>query len=839
MVTVVVKAEPPGEGPTKMPLRTKVQVALTLLVATGAVLWAAHLGSHAWLPFWLLLAASLLSSGMVVELPKNDGVMSVNFPFILMGLIVLSPLQALLLASLSVAAQSRVRVRTLFTAVQISFNIANATVATACAYMTFAAVHRLNMASAPGLALASVAYFLWNTGTFAAIIAPSKGEGVLKLWWTQFPWYLPFYLLGASLAALTDWLAVRFGWTTALMLIPATYALYRTYRGQSAQLQERELRLRDTEALHLRIIEGLAMAIEAKDQGTHDHLFRVRNYVQSVGEKLGLNALEMQALQTASFLHDIGKLAVPEEIINKPGRLTPEEFEKMKIHPSVGAEILERVRFPYPVVPIVRSHHEWWNGAGYPDGLKGSDIPIGARVLTVVDCFDALVSDRPYRKGMSSAKAMDLIRSLSGKQFDPDIVAAFESSYAAAETLSGTVSQTSFTALNTEPEVWRGIAPGAGFQAGSEANGPASLGSSSQVSQPSETIGEVESLVLIASASQEAHTLFELSQAFGQSLSAAETLSISSARIAPLIPHDACVLYLKRGDFAEAVSWAGEAARHFAASPIPLGVGVSGWVAQSAKPLLNGNATVEPGCPHHANGTPVFRSALSFPLSDLHGQLFAVLTLYARQADCFQRHHLRVLQAMESKLALAFGNAIHQPSTAATETDFQTGLPNAGRFFLQLESELEAHSRHDSALAVTLCDLSALGVVQQKRGQLAGNRLLCSVADELRRNVQGTEIVARTGHEEFAFLFSASGEADIDKRLESLQASLAAAMRRSGHTSSLDVHLGTALYPADGTTAEALLACANRRIQRKRMEARDSTPKTASTTHPQVPALAT
>ena len=109
---------------------------------------------------------------------------------------------------------------------------------------------------------------------------------------------------------------------------------------------------------------------------------------------------ELEALRAAALLHDIGKLAVPEHIISKPGKLTPEEFEKMKIHPVVGAEILERVKFPYPVVPIVRSHHEKWDGSGYPDGLKGEDIPIGARILAAVDCLDALASDRQYRKAI-------------------------------------------------------------------------------------------------------------------------------------------------------------------------------------------------------------------------------------------------------------------------------------------------------------------------------------------------------------------------------------------------------------------------------------------------------
>ena len=119
------------------------------------------------------------------------------------------------------------------------------------------------------------------------------------------------------------------------------------------------------------------------------------------------------------MLHDIGKLAVPEHIISKPGKLTPEEFEKMKIHPIVGAEILEQVDFPYPVVPIVRAHHEKWDGSGYPDGLAGEDIPIGARILAAVDCLDALASDRQYRKALPLDEAMAKVVAEAGKSFDP------------------------------------------------------------------------------------------------------------------------------------------------------------------------------------------------------------------------------------------------------------------------------------------------------------------------------------------------------------------------------------------------------------------------------------
>ena len=141
-----------------------------------------------------------------------------------------------------------------------------------------------------------------------------------------------------------------------------------------------------------------------------------------IGKELGLGGSALKALQAAALLHDIGKLAIPEHIISKPGKLTPEEFDKMKIHPIVGAEILQKVQFPYPAAPIVRSHHEKWNGAGYPDGLQGEQIPIGARILAAVDCLDAVATDRPYRRALPLEEAIEVVASEAGKSYDPKVV---------------------------------------------------------------------------------------------------------------------------------------------------------------------------------------------------------------------------------------------------------------------------------------------------------------------------------------------------------------------------------------------------------------------------------
>ncbi len=794
-----------------MPLRAKFQIALTIVASFAAMAFAARAGSPTWLPFWLLLVAILASSGLKVVLPRGDGSMSLNFPFILLGIVQLSPFQAMLLAAISVAAQCRIRVNKLFTAVQIFFNVANATLATGCACLAYAGLHRLGPAVAPSLAVASVAYFLVNTINVAMVIASTQGENTFSLWLKEYPWYLPFYVIGAVLAAMASWMSVRFGWGTALLLIPFVYTLYRSYMGQVSRLNERQQHLEETEALHLRTIEGLAMAIEAKDQNTHDHLFRVRHYVKAIGEELHLDKIEKQALETAAFLHDIGKLAVPEHIINKPGKLTPEEFEKMKIHPVVGADILERVRFPYPVVPIVRSHHEWWNGTGYPDGLHGTSIPIGARILTVVDCFDALVSDRPYRKGMTAGKALDLIRSLAGKQFDPTVVEVFDRCHAATESRHESHIPPGFTPLNTEVEVWRGAAPGAGFEIGSDTSKPAKA--EPDLEDESRADAQIASLSLIAAASQEAQTLFEMSQSLGNSLSPGETVSVMASRLRQLIPFNVCAVYLKEGDALKGRYFDGEQANQFGAETIHLGNGISGWVAQSGKSILNGNASVEPGCPMTATGDPAFRAALSIPLFDLQKDIFAVLTLYNVTQDSFLRDHLRILQAMESKLSLSLQNALQFRKTEDdAETDFLTGLLNARRLFIQLEAELDRCDENQTPLAVLVCDLNDFKDVNERRGRLAGDRLLRLIAEGFRQISSEGETVARMGGDEFVFLLPGATPEGAADRLHAIMATVAAASRRAGHSVRVTASVGAAFCPAEGIVAEDLLALADRRM---------------------------
>jgi len=216
-----------------------------------------------------------------------------------------------------------------------------------------------------------------------------------------------------------------FTWESTVLLIPAFLLVLYSYSLRTRQLKAERKYTQEQGNMHMRMVEALALTIEAKDQTTHDHLQRVKIFCIEVGKEVKLSELEVQALSVASLLHDIGKLAVPEYIISKPGKLSVEEFEKVKIHPAVGAEILERVGFPYPVAPIVRAHHEKWDGSGYPRGLKAEAIPLHARLFSVVDVWDALRSDRPYRAGWDEKKVRSYLSERAGKDLDPNLVEIF------------------------------------------------------------------------------------------------------------------------------------------------------------------------------------------------------------------------------------------------------------------------------------------------------------------------------------------------------------------------------------------------------------------------------
>ncbi len=791
--------------------RVKALVCIVAASAVASLYYACGHVASQWPHFFVYLAAILLSSRMRVTTPRTEESIPLSFPLVLLGILELSPLQAVTLAVACAIPLYRPSEAQVSSTLQTFFGISSVVTATVLAWYAYVVSLRLlSNEAAPAIAVAATIYFLASSLPAALWHSLESRTTPFSKWRRELHWYIPFYLVSAMVAAAGNYIGQLFGWMTSLLLIPLVYTAHRIYRTQVEIVRDRERYIQETEALHLRTIEGLAMAVEAKDQNTHRHLMRVRLYVAELGKAMGLSKPEMQALATASFLHDIGKLAIPEHIINKPGKLTHEEFEKMKIHPVVGANILERVHFPYPVVPIVRSHHEAWDGTGYPDGLKGEDIPIGARILTAVDCFDALASERPYRRAMPLDEAMAFIKSKAGTQFDPAVVQLLEERYMDLDDMARRHIQ-EMEPLQTDLFVRRGEAPGAGFEPDQDTLAPGALDRILR-SEHADVLA-AESLNLIAAASREAKAVFELSQMLGTSLSMRETSAMMSKRLQPLIPFECFAIYVKSEESVKAQFIDGELAHAFSSQHIPLGEGLSGWVAQNERPIVNGNPTMESNYVAESGMLNENSSALSIPLFSASSAVFGVLTVYSSKHAAFSKDHLRILEAIQPKFSLSLENAFRfRNAESDARIDHLTQLVNMRYFSQQINAQVEKAREAGSRFAVGVCDLNSFKAVNDRHGHLKGNDLLRAIAEGFRACSGPADVVARMGGDEFAFLFPTMDESATGGQLNKLDEAVQRACAGLRIEAAISSSIGIAYFPEDGETAEELLGKADREM---------------------------
>lgn len=773
-------------------------IAVVVLCGTSVLTYTVlHGASRDPLKFISYLVIALVASRLKVNLPGITGTMSVNFLFLLLGVLELSFSETMALGCAAVVVQCLDRERP--APIQVAFNVCSTALAIAATFTAYRypLFHRVVGNPSTLLFLAACVYFVANTVPVAAVISLTERRSLTKIWAECYFWSFPYYLVGAGVAGLMSWLHDFTDWQTSLLILPVVYLIYRSYRLYLGKLEDEKRHVEEIADLHMRTIEALALAIEAKDQTTHDHLQRVRIYALEVAKELQVAPEEREALQAAALLHDIGKLAIPEHIISKPGRLTPEEFEKMKIHPVVGAEILERVRFPYPVVPIVRAHHEKWDGSGYPLGLKGTQIPIGARILAAVDFLDALASDRQYRRALPLDEAMSRMEEESGKSFDPKVVQVLQRRYAELEQLvRERIESLGLARLSTEVRVDRGLQPAAGF---------------ATATKPAQS-SDRNFLSSIAAARMEAQTLFELSQDLGASLSLGETLSVFSVKLRALAPYDAIAIYVRHGEELVPEYVNGDNFRLFASLRIPIGQGLSGWVAQNLKPILNGNPSVEPGYLNDASKYSTLSSALAVPLEGLQG-VVGVVALYHADKDFFTSDHLRILLAVSSKMALAIENALkYEQAESSATTDYLTGLPNARSLFLQLDRELARCKRDNTTLTVMVSDMDGFKQINDRFGHLEGNRVLRLFAHSLKETSREYDYVARMGGDEFVVIAPGLTPEASARKAEQMRELVHQVGIEVCREDILSLSVGKSVYPEDGLDAEKLLTEADRRM---------------------------
>ncbi len=782
-----------------MNARAKLYVAVVILAGlTVTAEGLCHWQSSGLPRFCFYFTLALLAGGLKVNLPGIRGTMSACFLFVFIGIADLSASETLLIGCAGSLVQCLWKSRQRPKAFQVVFSLANTGIAITLAYRLYhwPALLRFDHIGPLLLMATGLAYYGLNTGPVAEAISLSEGKPFAETWHHCYFWSFPFYLVGASIAWIISIFTRQMHWQGSLVLLPIVFLIYRSYQLYLARLEAEKRHVESIAGLHMRTIEALALAIEAKDHTTREHLRRVGVYALEAGKQLGLSAQGLEALKAAALLHDIGKLAVPEHIISKPGRLTPEEFEKMKIHPIVGAEIIERVAFPYPVAPIVRAHHENWDGTGYPYGLRGEEIPLGARILSAVDCLDALASDRQYRRALALEEAMNQVAAQAGAKFDPRVIAVLKRHYVEWER-QAQAARESTAKLSTSLKVARGAQPAAGFQGAA----PQSAGN------------QYDFLCSIAAARQEVQLLFELVQDLGNSLSLDETLSVVAARLKHIVPYDAIAIYMRLDRKLVPRYVNGEDFRLFSSLEIPVGEGLSGWVAENRKPVLNGNPSVEPGYLADPAKFSTLRSALAVPLEGLNGAI-GVMTLYRAGKDAFSRDHLRILLAISGKVSLAVENALifRQVEDSAT-TDYLSGLPNARSLFLRLDSEVARCKRSQEPLCVVVCDLDGFKQINDRFGHLEGNKVLRLVAEALRSRCREYDYVARMGGDEFVLLLPGSDRRAVQNRIAEIrQIAIETGIAGGG----LSLSLGEAYFPEDGCDAEELLAEADRRMYKSK-----------------------
>ncbi|MEX2273758.1 MAG: HD domain-containing phosphohydrolase [Vicinamibacterales bacterium] len=567
----------------------------------------------------------------------------------------------------------------------------------------------------------------------------------------------------------------------------------RRHARQSGALEVASSEVENLKALHMATIEALALAIDAKDQTSHAHIRRLQLYAGRLAADMGLPALEVEAVRTAALLHDIGKLAVPEHILSKPGPLSPEEFQKIRAHPRIGAEIIARVPFPSPVAPLILSHHERWDGKGYPAGLHGPQIPLGARLLSVVDYYDALTTDRPYHPAMAREVAIEVLQQEAGRALDPAIVERFLAQLPALEAEARALD------LLPAPEAEAAVA--------------AALARDAEDTVRARTVLEDISL-----AHREIYALYEIAQALGSKLGVPDTMSIISSKLTNIVPFTASALMLldESGDTLSCRYAIGTDADLIMKTRVRLGDGLSGWVARNRRCLVN----ARPEADLEASGVTVpltLKSALVCPLV-IQDMFIGTLAVYHTETSFYREDHRRLLERVAEQAAAVIKNSIVFEQTQSDSlTDPLTNLPNTRFLFMHLAREIARAGRHKSQVALIIADLDGFKEVNDTLGHHIGDRALAEVARVLRSAIRPYDICARYAGDEFVVVLSACGAEDAERKRQELQQAIdAMRFEVDGRLLPLGISLGCAVFPDDGQTHETLLAVADSRMYKNK-----------------------
>jgi diguanylate cyclase (GGDEF)-like protein/putative nucleotidyltransferase with HDIG domain len=628
------------------------------------------------------------------------------------------------------------------------------------------------------LALLAGLYFLLNSWIITFAIALEGNLNPVAIWRNHFTLLSLNYFGGASVAFLFVNYSRDIDFKYVGLIAPLLLVLYLTFRWQIGRAEDANNHLAELNNLYMSTIETLAMAIDAKDQITHGHIRRVQTYAVGLAECVGVKDTALiRAIEAAALLHDMGKLAVPEYILNKPGPLTPAEFEKMKLHSSVGADILSAIDFPYPVVPIVRHHHENWDGTGYPDGLAGNAIPLGARILSVVDCFDALTSDRPYRPRLADREAIQILKDRSGSMYDPAVVATFI-------------------------RVHNDIAPRV-----AEASSSLSLRTISGASRPPALANAVlRPLDEISSGSDEMLTLFDLARGLNNQMTVQDAGDVIAKHLRRLVPTSLLVFFLydHATDELVAAHASGEHSQLITDLRIVVGQRLSGWVAAHRQAIRNSDPVLDFGDVLRSM-TARPRSCLSVPLT-AKGHLIGVLSLYSTSQGAFTEDHQRIVEVVSRQVSMILKGAAEFDRNRSTSLrDQLTGLPNIEHLY-QLTKAYTGAEHFNEPFSIVVLDVDDMTEINSAFGQACGDQVLARIVRATRRSLRGADFLFRYRADEFVVLLlqtDAETSSTVVRRIDE-------ALTRESAASSphFSVSIGSATGPKDAQSIDDLIAVA-------------------------------
>jgi diguanylate cyclase (GGDEF)-like protein/putative nucleotidyltransferase with HDIG domain len=753
--------------------------------------------------FWSLLIGSIVLSATKVRLPlaRDHATLSLSYFTDFMSIALLGANQAMIVGGVSAITQSLILGRSQPSWYKTLFGAAALVVTIQVTGLAAAAFGGFRLDATPRefgtvTFAAAIVFFTVNSSLVAIAIALARRQAIVAVWYGEFFWTAPSCFAGAASAALLVHVAGAYVWAVLLAAAPlcVTLQAYRLYGGR---LEEQQRRLQEVSDLHMASVEALARAIDARDQtiehvrGGNNHIRRVQAWATALAEAAGI-VDEIEAVKVAALLHDIGKLAVPEHILTKPGRLTAKEFARVRIHPIVGAEIIKAVPFPDGVASFIRSHHERWDGSGYPDGLRGEETPLGARVLAVVDCFDALTSSRPYHAAARRSDAIAMLRAEAGRALDPRLVDLFLEILPRLE--AADQEERSQVALATA--VGERSAPRTGL---AEDHSPVAPG---------------WVFDNISQATQEMRELYDLAQTLGTRLSVDDTMALLSGKLSRLIPGSAWILFLHEPDedVLRCRFVTGLAADTIARMVIPGGGGPTGWAARHRTAVLNACAASD----FDAAGLPMderFQAALSFPLVDGE-QLIGALTIYHVAKDPFSDEHRLLLEHVSSQVASVLRNTVaFERMRDVFLTDPLTSLPNSRALDEFLRSGPLDITNTSVTHAFVMIDIDEFKTVNDGHGHPIGDAALQAVARVIHAHVRNADFCARYGGDEFIVVLPGCDQAAGESRAADLQDAVSdLRLDTIGDPLRLGISVGVSAFPVDGLTIPTLIAVADRRM---------------------------